>query len=121
MAATRSQSLSFLTRSVTVKPMPLGSDTKKTVIFEAELIASVAAIILWRDRIVNSSLVAFVDNNSVRDVCISGKVRNAIGHKLITLLLAAEDPAGLNTWIARVPSPSNPPDILSREDTKEIF
>ena len=79
MAATRSQSLSFLTRSVTVKPMPLGSDTKKTVIFEAELIASVAAIILWRDRIVNSSLVAFVDNNSVRDVCMSGKARNANG------------------------------------------
>ena len=100
MAATRSQSLSFLTRSVTVKPMPLSSDTKKTVIFEAELIASVAAIILWRDRIVNSSLVAFVDNNSVRDVCISGKVRNAIGHQLITLLLAAEDLAVLNTWIA---------------------
>ena len=101
--------------------MPLGFDTKKTVIFEAELIASVAAIILWRDGIVNSSLVAFVDKNSVRDVCVSGKVRNAIGHQLITLLLAAEDLAGLNTWIARVPSPSNPPDILSREDTKEIF
>ena len=121
MAATRSQSLSFLTRSVTVKPMPLGSDTKKTIIFEAELIASVAAIILWRDRIVNRSLVAFVDNNSVRDVCISGKARNAMGHQLVTLLLAVEDLAGLNTWIARVPSPSNPSDILSREDTKEIL
>ena len=82
--------------------MPLGSDTKKTVIFEAELIASVAAIILWRGRIVNKTLVAFVDNNSVRGVCISGKVRNAIGHQLITLLLAAKDLAGLNTWIARV-------------------
>ena len=102
MAATRSQSLSFLTRSITVKPVPLGSDTKKTVIFEAELIASVAAIILWRGRIVNKTLVAFVDNNSVRGVCISGKVRNAIGHQLITLLLAAKDLAGLNTWIARV-------------------
>ena len=121
MAATRSQSLSFLTRSITVKPVPLGSDTKKTVIFEAELIASVAAIILWRDRIVNSSLVAFVDNNSVRDVCISGKARNAMGHQLVTLLLAVEDLARLNTWIARVPSHSNPSDILSREDTKEIL
>ena len=101
--------------------LALGSDTKKTVIFEAELIAFVAAIILWRDRIVNRSLVAFVDNNSVRDVCISGKARNAMGHQLITLLLAVEDLAGLNTWIARVPSPSNPSDILSREETKEIL
>ena len=101
--------------------LALGSDTKKTVIFEAELIAFVAAIILWRDRIVNRSLVAFVDNNSVRDVCISGKARNAMGHQLVTLLLAVEDLAGLNTWIARLPSPSNPSDILSREDTKEIL
>ena len=61
--------------------MPLGSDTKKTVIFEAELIAFVAAIILWRDRIVNSSLVAFVDNNSVREVYMSGKARSAKGHQ----------------------------------------
>ena len=95
--------------------LALGSDTKKT------LIAFVAAIILWRDRIVNRSLVAFVDNNSVRDVCISGKARNAMGHQLVTLLLAVEDLAGLNAWIARVPSPSNPSDILSREDTKEIL
>ena len=44
-----------------------------------------------------------------------------MGHQLVTLLLAVEDLAGLNTWIARVPSPSNPSDILSREDTKEIL
>ena len=65
--------------------------------------------------------MAFVDNNSVRDVCISGKARNATGNQLVTLLLAVEDLAGLNTWIARVPSPSNPSDILSRADTKEIL
>ena len=99
--------------------LALGSDTKKTVIFEAELIAFVAAIILWRDRIVNRSLVAFVDN-SVRDVCISGKARNAMGHQLVTLLLAVEDLAGLNTWIARVPSPSNPSDIYPEKTQKKF-
>ena len=95
----------------------LGALEKKTIIFEAELIAYVAAIVLWRDRVLNRSLVAFIDNNSVRDVCISGKARNQTGRKLVSLLLAVEDMAGLNVWISRVPSPSNPSDILSRELT----
>ena len=95
----------------------LGAHEKKAIIFEAELIAYVAAIVLWRDRVANRSLVAFIDNNSVRDVCISGKARNQTGRKLVSLLLAVEDMAGLNVWISRVPSPSNPSDILSRELT----
>ena len=95
----------------------LGAPEKKTIIFEAELIAYVAAIVLWRDRVTNRSLVAFIDNNSVRDVCISGKARNQTGRKLVSLLLAVEDMAGLNVWISRVPSPSNPSDVLSRELT----
>ena len=35
----------------------------------------------------------------------------------MSLLLAVEDMAGLNVWISRVPSPSNPSDLLSREIT----
>ena len=35
----------------------------------------------------------------------------------MSLLLAVEDMAGLNVWISRVPSPSNPSDVLSRELT----
>ncbi|OLQ06593.1 Protein-lysine methyltransferase METTL21B [Symbiodinium microadriaticum] len=34
----------------------LGANEKKTIIFEAELIAYVAAIVLWRDRVLNRSL-----------------------------------------------------------------
>ena len=93
----------------------LGAETKKTIIFEAELLACIAAIILWRCRIKHRPIVAYVDNNSARDVVISGKARNSIGRRLISLLLAVEDVAGINVWVSRVPSPSNPADILSRE------
>ena len=93
----------------------LGAETKKTIIFEAELLACIAAIILWRSRIKHRPIVAYVDNNSARDVIISGKARNSIGRRLVGLLLAVEDVAGINVWVSRVPSPSNPADILSRE------
>ena len=55
-----------------------------------------------------------------RDVCISGKARNAVGQHLIALLLAVEDLSGVNVWISRVPSPSNPSDILSRQITMSL-
>ena len=103
MAATRSQSLSFLTRSITVKPVPLGSDTKKTVIFEAELIAFCCSHnLMARPHSQQNPCSLLWTTTALPGVCISGKVRNAIGHQLITLLLAAKDLAGLNTWIARV-------------------
>ena len=93
----------------------LGGSDKKTIIFEAELLAYVASIILWKNKIRNRPLSAFIDNNSARDACISGRARNAVGQHLIALLLAVEDLSGVNAWISRVPSPSNPSDILSRQ------
>ena len=98
----------------------LGGSDKKTIIFEAELLAYVASIILWKSKIRNRPLSAFIDNNSARDACISGRARNEVGQHLIALLLAVEDLSGVNAWISRVPSPSNPSDILSKPLSAQI-
>ena len=58
-------------------------------------------------------IFAYVDNNSARDVAISGKARN-VG-SLVSLLLAVEDLSGIHVWASRVLSPYNPADILSRK------
>ena len=61
----------------------LGSETKKTIIFEAELLALVLAFSIWREYIAAFSLICFVDNNSARDVAISGNGRNITANCLI--------------------------------------
>ena len=48
----------------------LGGQIKKTIIFEAELLALIVAFILWRNIVCNSPVVFYVDNNSARDVAI---------------------------------------------------
>ena len=50
-------------------------DHKQTVIFEAELIAVIVAVKLWKDDLLDRPVVIFVDNNSARDVAVSGSAR----------------------------------------------
>ena len=48
----------------------IGCNEKKTIIFEAELVAYIAAVVLWESRLQRHALVAYVDNNSARDACM---------------------------------------------------
>ena len=68
----------------------LGALQKRTIIFEAELLAMVLALFLWRMSLKSVSLVCFVDNNSARDVAISGSARNATANCLIDFLVKLE-------------------------------
>ena len=92
----------------------LGYPTKSTVIFEAELLALLVGFILWKKLLLGRPCVAYVDNNSTRDVSISGCARSQPGSALVSQLLAAEDAAGVAAWYARVPSDSNIADGPSR-------
>ena len=51
----------------------LGASSKKTIIFEAELLALVLAFAVWRNKLEGAPVVCFIDNNSARDVAISGQ------------------------------------------------
>ena len=95
----------------------LGSETKKTIIFEAELLALVLAFALWKPQLTSVPVICFVDNNSARDVAISGVGRNQVAGRLISFLLKLEMSVCAFPWYARVPSPSNISDDPSRGDT----
>lgn len=84
----------------------LGGDIKKTIIFEAEMIAVILAIKTWKEIIRNSMLVAFIDNNSARDIAISASGRSDSAMALIEILLRSEESGAFYPWYARVPSPS---------------
>ena len=58
--------------------------------------------------------VAYIDNNSTRDVSISGAARTFPGDNLIGQLLEVEDSCSVIPWFARVPSQSNIADGPSR-------
>ena len=98
----------------------LGYPSKSTVIFEAEMLAVLISLALWKKFIRNHPLVAYIDNNSTRDVCISGTARTSPRRELISMLLRLEDELGLISWYARVPSASNIADGPSRGDVEGI-
>ncbi|OLP88903.1 hypothetical protein AK812_SmicGene29665 [Symbiodinium microadriaticum] len=93
----------------------LGEKHKKTIIFELEFLALVIALVHWKSRLANRPCVAYLDNNSTRDVAISGRGRNPVAKALASVLLALEDAGEVRCWYARVPSPSNVADLPSRE------
>ena len=70
----------------------LGAEHKKTIIFEAELLAVVCALKLWSKAI---TAVIYVDNNSARDVAISGSARSEAVCRLLDVLLQEEIAAGI--------------------------
>lgn len=98
----------------------LGCKTKETIIFEAELLALVVALELWSATIQCCPTVFFIDNNGVRDVAISGSARSAVANILLEILLQTESCSSIFSWFARVPSPSNPSDGLSRGDLSDL-
>ena len=46
----------------------LGYPSKSTVIFEAEMLALLVALVLWKKHLRNHPVVMYIDNNSTRDV-----------------------------------------------------
>ncbi|CAE7578598.1 unnamed protein product [Symbiodinium sp. CCMP2592] len=93
----------------------LGEGMKKTIIFELEFLALLVSLIHWKDLFRNRPLVCYLDNNTSRDVCISGRGKSVIAKALATALLSLEDAGEIRTWFSRVPSPSNIADKPSRE------
>ena len=93
----------------------LGGRTKETIIFEAELLALVVAMSEWSHLFQGCPVVFFVDNKSSRDVAISGSARNdAAANTTTEASPKVEVESSAFAWYARVPSPSNPSDELSR-------
>jgi len=98
------QKVAFFSLALDEDQMELmGSGVKKTIIFEAELLAMVVAFSAWRGFISAMSLLCFIDNNSARDVAISGSGRNITANFLIEALLKLEMATCTTPWYSRVP------------------
>ncbi|CAE7214389.1 unnamed protein product, partial [Symbiodinium sp. CCMP2456] len=98
----------------------LGEGSKKTIIFELEFLALLAALVHWRAVFKNRPLVCHIDNNTARDVAISGRGRSCVARALATGLLTLEDSGEIRCWYTRVPSPSNIADLPSRSSCTSL-
>ena len=92
----------------------------KHAIAQVELLPVAVALNTWREVMFGRDLLVFTDNSSVKEGLVSGTSRNLASRDL--LLLISGQLVGLQgrTWIARVPSRSNPADAPSRGRTSEL-
>ena len=92
----------------------LGERKSKTIIFEAELVATILGVVLWKNHLSGRPVVCYTDNNGTRDVLINASARNEVGSRLVQLYLGVESLIGFFPWFSRVPSPSNIADDPSK-------
>ena len=65
-------------------------------------------------------VVLFTDGEAVRGAFLKSWSANDGSDKLISLIFQVESDFDVPVWIERVPSQSNPSDILSRETVAEF-
>ena len=111
----------FLCLLVEESKRPSGGKVESTIIFEAKLLALVLAFAVWRDRLDAVPLICFIDNNSARDLAISGAGRNLVAKALIGFLLKLEMAVCASPWYSRVPTPSNIADDPSRGEVQPFL
>ena len=91
------------------------SKGQKTVIQELEMMAVLAAVRGWKELIKTCRVVLFTDSEAVRGAFLKSWSANDDSDKMIILIFQVEIDFDVPVWIERLPSQSNPSDILSRE------
>ena len=75
---------------------------------------------VWEDLIKACRVVLFTDSEAVRGAFLESWSANDDSDKMISVIIQAEGDFNVPVWIERVPSQSNPSDILSRETVVEF-
>ena len=96
------------------------SKGQKTVIQELEMLAVLAALKSWKAVIRASRVILFTDSETVRGGFLKSWSANEDSDKIVNAIFQVESDFDVPLWIERVPSQSNPSDILSREVVTEF-
>ena len=75
------------------------------MIFEAELLAVLLAIKIWSEFLKAQQAVCYIDNNSARDVSISGVAKNDCAIVLLENLLVEEMKCTAYMWVRQSTEP----------------
>ena len=109
------EQLSFF--STKVEEMVIEAMTSKgqrTIIQELEMMAVLGALRSWEDDLSRHRVVLFTDSEAVRGSFLRSWSANEDSDCLMDVIFDIEARFEIPVWIKRVPSQSNPCDILSR-------
>jgi hypothetical protein len=90
---------------------------QETPIMELEALAIYVGVSLFKDLINDTRLVVFTDNQSAQASVVKCKSNNHNVDLIIRGICSLEEKLNTICWVERVPSYSNPADVLSREET----
>ena len=90
------------------------SDGTEHPIIQAELAAVVAAFHVWKQVLLGTNVLLWIDNEVVRFGIINAYMHPPSAMALLSPLLALEESTKVSLWVCRVPSHSNPSDGPSR-------
>ena len=93
---------------------------QRTIIQELEMLAVLCAFRCWQKESAIHRVVLFTDSESVRGAFLKNWSANSDSDKLLESIFQIESTFNLPVWIERVPSQSNPADLLSREVITEF-
>ncbi|OLP90348.1 hypothetical protein AK812_SmicGene28078 [Symbiodinium microadriaticum] len=90
------------------------SDGTEHPIIQAELAAVLAAFHVWKQVLLGTNVLLWIDNEVVRFGIINAHMHPPSAMALLSPLLALEESTKVSLWVCRVPSHSNPSDGPSR-------
>ena len=90
-------------------------DEQKTAIQELEMLALLIGFELCQSYLTESRGVFFTDSEAVRTSFLRSHSNNEKCHRILHSIFSLEDSIETQIWLERVPSQSNPADVLSRE------
>ena len=93
---------------------------QRTIIQELEMLAVLCAFKCWQKESAVHRVVLFTDSESVRGAFLKNWSANRDSDELLESIFQIEPTFNLPVWIERVPSQSNPADLLSREVVTEF-
>ena len=66
----------------------LGEGVSKQILLEAEMLALLVSLMLWKDIVRGAPVDFFIDNNSAKDIAISGSARSKMPSQLLEVFLS---------------------------------
>ena len=94
--------------------------TSRNPIYEVEVIPIYIAAHLWAEDFKESQVVWYTDNEATRAAFIKAYGATKIADAFVSAFAKIEMCCQLKSWVARVPSASNPSDAPSRLDDSEM-